>query len=149
MDWLEDLERELHFKNQERSHRDEIQHTRLLALQEQGPLFLNDLKRLLRSAVERPAFKNILLDDATERSVAVRSSESRPIIKVSAHLSTTCLIMTVATCPSAAVPYVDTANHRIEFGLDVNGKLSLCMECEAVTLDDIAKLMLRHVLGLA
>jgi hypothetical protein len=149
MGWIDDLGQELQFKDQERSQKDALQYQRLLGLQEQGPLFFKDLKQQLRSAAAHSAFKDILFGDLAERSLSVRNSESRPIVKVTAHLSTTCIIIVVEACSSAAVPYVETANHRIEFGLDVNGKLSMCMECIPITLEDIAKLILRHAVGLA
>jgi hypothetical protein len=149
MNWLDDVGEELHAKDQQRSQRDALRQQCLLAMQEQGALFFKDLKRQLRFAAAHPAFKGVLFEELTERSFSVRDAESRPMVKVSVHLSGVFIVIVVQICSSAAASYVETANHRIEFGLDVNGKLSMCMACAPVTLDDVAKLVLRHVVGLA
>ena len=149
MDWIEDLVQELRFKDLERSQRDALQYQRLIALQDQGPRFFRDLQQQLRSVGAHPAFRDLLFGEFTERDLSVRNSESRPIVKVSAHLNTNGVNVAVATCSSAAVPFTEKTYHRIEFGLDNTGNLSLCMACVAVTLDDVSKLILRHALGLA
>jgi hypothetical protein len=97
----------------------------------------------------RPIFKALLLDDSAEGQLIVRCPESRPMVKVTAYLSSVFVGIAVEVCSSAAASYVERANHRIDFGVDGDGKLSLCMECSQVTLDDVAKLILRHALGLA
>jgi hypothetical protein len=75
--------------------------------------------------------------------------DSRPMMKVTVHLGSVFMIIRVETCSSAAASYSEEANHRIEFGLDADGKLSLCMACVPMTLDDVAKLILRRLVGLA
>lgn len=152
--WIEELIGEVQHRNQERAQRDALTLHRRTLLADQGPLFFEDLKAQVQRgcteiARQHPEFASVAFDPQKATTFSVRNLDIRPQVKVSAHLHTVCVIILSETRESAVHSFSETpGRHRIDFGLDSNDQLSLCMNCEHLGIDDVAKLILRPAFGL-
>jgi hypothetical protein len=58
------------------------------------------------------------------------------------------LIVRVEERQNAVDTFILDRQHRIDFSLDDNDRLALCMECSAVSIDDVTDLIVRALFGL-
>lgn len=153
MTWIAELREELRCREQERATKDALRLLRATVFREQGPIFFADLQAQVRNGVASLAQSNsevkaVIVDPPNGNTFTLRNPELRPSVKVKAHLHTMGVVLEVEERQNSTDSFVATQNRRIDFGLDSNDRLSLCAECVLLNIDDVAKMILRPLLGL-
>jgi hypothetical protein len=152
MDWLEELDEDFRFRNQEQSRADALRLHRAELIKDQAPSLFERLKTQVKSGItslgqRHPELKSIAFESSRPDVFSVRNSDLDAAVKITARLHTR-IIVIIETRQSAAESFVERGSHWIEFGLDDRDKLSLCLNCLPLGIDDVAKLILRPALGI-
>jgi hypothetical protein len=145
---------DLRRREQERSSAAQLRLYRRKLFEEQGPVFFRDLLGEVQRGCKELARRNpkwesaIFEPAADDRNFTARNSHIRPLVKVGVHLTTVNLIVRVEERQNAVDTFILDRQHRIDFSLDDNDRLALCMECSAVSIDDVTDLIVRALFGL-
>jgi hypothetical protein len=143
---MEEGERNLPVENELWLHRQRV-------IEERGLAFFRTLTTELERGCKelagaKPTCGALVCELYGERNVAVRNLDARPSVKATVHLGRVGLNISVEERQSPSYPFILKRHHRVEFSLDESGDLVFCMECCALDLDGIAKLIIRPLLGL-
>jgi hypothetical protein len=140
------------YREQERSAAQRMALCRRELLADHGPTFFRDLVGEVQRGCKELARRNpkcaAVCDPPGDRNFRVRNPDIRPSVEVNVHLSTVNLLIRVQERQSGADPFTVQRQHRVDFSIDDNDRLALCMECLPVNIDDVAELILRAVFGL-
>jgi len=151
--WIDELNDEFRHQQEEISKKDSLRVLRKTVFESEGPTFFAALESEVRNGVDSLAqrnteLKDLILDPSNgRRFFRVRNPELRPSVTVSVHLEWAHIIVRIGMRPSAQDPETENGSHRIDFTLDRNDRLALCMKCEPLNIDDVAKIILRPALG--